>query len=154
MTDTPARPRKTTLSRPAPLWEASTWGPYFGALFPPQEVSPWIAWKIRSTGVGIARRLWDQREQLRGQAGDVHGTDPARWPVQHPGVVLDAVPSIAHGACLGCQWTNFVHEFSGTGPGNQYIGNDQADLDNVLPSPWLSASAAGWRSNYVVQQPR
>ena len=102
MTHTPARPRKTTLSRPAPLWEASTWGPYFDALFPPQEVSPWIAWKIRSTGVGIARRLWDQREQLRGEYGDVHGTDPARWPVQHPGVVLDAVPSTAHGACLGC----------------------------------------------------
>ena len=79
-------------------------GPYFDALFPPQEVSPWIAWKIRSTGVGIARRLWDQREQLRGEYGDVHGTDPARWPVQHPGVVLDAVPSTAHGACLGCQW--------------------------------------------------
>ena len=75
MTDTPARPRKTTLSRPAPLWEASTWGPYFDALFPPQEVSPWIAWKIRSTGVGIARRLWDQREQLRGEYGDVRGTD-------------------------------------------------------------------------------
>ena len=75
MTHTPARPRKTTLSRPAPLWEASTWGPYFDALFPPQEVSPWIAWKIRSTGVGIARRLWDQREQLRGEYEDVHGTD-------------------------------------------------------------------------------
>ena len=67
MTDTPARPPKTTLSQPAPLWEASTWGPYFEALFPPQKVSPWIAWKIRSTGVGIARRLWDQREQLRGE---------------------------------------------------------------------------------------
>ena len=104
MTHTPARPRKTTLSRPAPLSEASTWGPYFDALFPPQEVSPWIAWKIRSTGVGIARRLWDQREQLRGEYGDVHGTDTARCPVQHPGVVLDAVPSTAHGACLGCQW--------------------------------------------------
>jgi hypothetical protein len=104
MTHTPARPRKTTLSRPAPLSEALTWGPYFDALFPPQEVSPWIAWKIRSTGVGIARRLWDQREQLRGEYEDVHGTDPARWPVQHPGVVLDAVPSTAHGACLGCQW--------------------------------------------------
>jgi hypothetical protein len=24
--------------------------------------------------------------------------------VQHPGVVLDAVLSSAHGACLGCQW--------------------------------------------------
>jgi hypothetical protein len=50
------------------------------ALFPPQEVSPWIAWKIRSTGVGIATRLWDQREQLCGEYGDVHGTDRARWP--------------------------------------------------------------------------
>jgi hypothetical protein len=73
-------------------------GPYFDALFPPEEVSPWIAWKIRSTGVGVARRLWDQREQLRGEYEDVHGTDRARWPVQHPGVVLDAVPSTAHGA--------------------------------------------------------
>ena len=39
----------------------------------------------------------NQREQLRGEYGDVHGTDPARWPVQHPGVVLDAVPAFAHG---------------------------------------------------------
>ena len=93
--------RAKRLSRPAPSWEAGTWGPYFEALFPPQEVSPWIAWKIRSTGVGVARRLWDQREQLRGEYEDVHGTDRARWPVQHPGVVLDAVPSTAHGACLG-----------------------------------------------------
>jgi hypothetical protein len=35
---------------------------------------------------------------------DIHGTDRALWPVQHPGVVLDAVPSTAHEACLGCQW--------------------------------------------------
>jgi hypothetical protein len=61
-------------------------------------------WKIRSTGTNIARRLWDQREELRGEYEDVHGTDPALWPVQHPGVVLDAVLSTAHGACLGCQW--------------------------------------------------
>ena len=104
MTDTPARLRKTTLSRPAPLWEAGTWGPYFDALLPPQEVSPWIAWKIRSAGAGVARRLWDQRERLRGEYEDIHGTDRALWPVQHPGVVLDAMPSTAHGACLGCQW--------------------------------------------------
>jgi len=61
-------------------------------------------WKIRSTGTNIARRLWDQREQLRGEYEDVHGPDRALWPVQHPGVVLDAVLSSAHGACLGCQW--------------------------------------------------
>jgi hypothetical protein len=28
-------------------------------------------WKIRSTGTNIARRLWDQREQLRGEYEDV-----------------------------------------------------------------------------------
>jgi hypothetical protein len=67
-------------------------------------VSPWISWKMTSTGTNIARRLWDQREQLRGEYEDVHGTDRALWPVQHPGVVLDAVPSTAHGACLGCPW--------------------------------------------------
>ena len=52
-------------------------GPYFDALFPPQEVSPWIARKLSSTGVGIARRLWDQREQRRGEYEDMHGTDRA-----------------------------------------------------------------------------
>src|SRR6185312_16258208 len=39
-----------------------------------------------------------------GEYEDVHGPDRALWPVQHPGVVLDAVLSSAHGACLGCQW--------------------------------------------------
>ena len=98
MTDTPARPRKTTLSRPAPLWEASTWGPYFDALFPPQEVSTWISWKMTSTGTNIARRLWDQREQLRGEYEDVHGTDRALWPVQHPGRLNRAATEPA--ACI------------------------------------------------------
>jgi hypothetical protein len=28
-----------------------------------------------------------------------HGSDPAMWPTQHPGVVLDG-----HAACLGCNW--------------------------------------------------
>src|SRR5258705_13530935 len=79
-------------------------GPYFDAMFPPQEVSTWISWKMTSTGTNIARRLWDQRKELRGEYEDVHGADRALWPVQHPGVVLDAVPSTAHGACLGCQW--------------------------------------------------
>jgi hypothetical protein len=101
--DPTGRP-KITVSRPAPQWAASTWGPYFDAMFPPQEVSTWISWKMTSTGTNIASRLWDQREELRAEYEDVHGTDRARWPAQHPGVVLDAVPSTAHGACLGCQW--------------------------------------------------
>ena len=48
--------------------------------------------------------LWDQRDELRAEYDDVHGTDRSLWPAQHPGVVLDAVPSTAHGACQGCQW--------------------------------------------------
>jgi hypothetical protein len=101
--DPTGRP-KTTVSGPAPQWAASTWGPYFDKMFPPPEVSKWISWKMTSTGTNIARRLWDQREELRGEYVDVHGPDRALWPLEHPGVVLDAVPSTAHGACLGCQW--------------------------------------------------
>jgi hypothetical protein len=50
---------------------------------------------MTSTGTNIARRLWDQRQQMRGEYEDIHGTDRALWPVQHPGVVLGAVPSTA-----------------------------------------------------------
>jgi hypothetical protein len=57
-----------------------------------------------SSGVNIARRLWDEREALRADYEAVHGDDPAAWPVRHPGIVLESVQWIAHGACLGCQW--------------------------------------------------
>ena len=40
MTDTPARPRKTTLSRPAPLWEASTWALISMRCFRPRRCRP------------------------------------------------------------------------------------------------------------------
>ena len=53
-------------SMAAPASAAATWGPYFDAEFgPPHRVRAWIAWKISSTGVNIARRWWDQREELR-----------------------------------------------------------------------------------------
>ncbi len=81
-----------------------TWGPYWDAMFPPRRVRAWINWKRMSTGVNIAKRLWDQREYLRRTYESVHGADPAEWPSQHPGVVLDAVLWVAHGACLGCHW--------------------------------------------------
>ena len=68
--DPTGRP-KITVSRPAPHWAASRWGPYFDAMFPPQEVSTWISWKMTSTGTNIARRLWDQREELRAEYEDV-----------------------------------------------------------------------------------
>jgi hypothetical protein len=40
--DPTGRP-KITASRPAPQWAASTWGPYFDAMFPPQDVVNWSA---------------------------------------------------------------------------------------------------------------
>jgi hypothetical protein len=60
---------KTSMAAPASA--AATWGPYFDAEFgPPHRVRAWIAWKISSTGVNIARRWWDQREELR--AASIH----------------------------------------------------------------------------------
>jgi hypothetical protein len=94
-----------TMSMSAPAGAAKTWGPYFDAEFgPPHRVRSWIAWKISSSGVNIARRRWDQREELRQAYEAVHGTDRDRWPARHPGVVLDAVLWVAQAACLGCQW--------------------------------------------------
>ncbi len=92
--------------QPSTRWSeghSDTWGPYWDALFRPREVTGWINWKRGSTGVNIARRLWDQREYLRRAYESVHGTDPEKWPSRHPGVILDAV-SYGRGACLGCHW--------------------------------------------------
>jgi hypothetical protein len=57
-----------------------------------------------STGVNVARRLWDQREELREAYQAVHGSDPESWPHRHPRIVIDAVQFVAHAACLACQW--------------------------------------------------
>jgi hypothetical protein len=83
---------------------ATTWGPYFQALFPPGRVTAWDNFKRMSTGVNIARRLWDQREEMLQEYEALHGTHHAQWPTQHPGVVLDAVQWVAHPACLACHW--------------------------------------------------
>ena len=88
----------------ASIGAAHTWGPYWDILFPPQSVTGWINWKRMSTGVNVAKRLWDQREYLRRTYESVHGDDPAAWPSQHPCVVLGAVLWMAHPACLRCQW--------------------------------------------------
>lgn len=91
--------------RPSRQLSAATGlGTYWNALFPPRLVTPWIDFKRNSTGVNIARRLWNQREYLRSTYETVHGVDPERWPSRHPGVVLDEVLWIAHAACLGCRW--------------------------------------------------
>jgi hypothetical protein len=88
----------------AQISRAYPWGAYWNALFPPRLVTEWIDFKRRSSGVNVARRLWDQREYLRRTYESVHGTDPEGWPSQHPSVVLDEVLWIAHAACLRCRW--------------------------------------------------
>lgn len=82
---------------------ANPWGPYWNALFPSSLVTPWIDFKRRSTGLNVARRLWDQREYRRRTYESIHGSDPECWPSQHPGVVLDEVLWTAHAACLRCR---------------------------------------------------
>jgi hypothetical protein len=56
------------------------------------------------SGVNVARRHWDQREELRAAHEAEHGSDPENWPHRHPGIVIDAVQFVPHAACLGCQW--------------------------------------------------
>jgi hypothetical protein len=101
--DPTGRP-KITVSRPAPQWAASTWGPYFTAALPPQRDTPWLNFKRMSSGVNVVRRYWDQREELRAAYEAEHGSDPENWPHRHPGAVIDAVQWVAQAACLGCQW--------------------------------------------------
>jgi hypothetical protein len=77
------------------------WGPYFDALFPKALVRDFVQWKRSSTGVRIARRFWEQREQMRSANASVPS---AQASGAHIGVVLDAVREIAHAACLTCTW--------------------------------------------------
>jgi hypothetical protein len=89
-------------------WTPSTslgWRAYHESMCPPGGlVTLWIRFKVMSTGVNVARRLWDQREELRAAYEAEHGSDPENWPHRHPGIVIDAVQFVAHTACLGCQW--------------------------------------------------
>jgi hypothetical protein len=78
---------------------SDTWGPYWDVMFPPRDVTGWIDWKRGSTGVAVARRLWDRREYLRRAYESVYGTHPKRWPSRHPAVLLDG-----NAVCLGCRW--------------------------------------------------
>lgn len=83
---------------------AHSWGPYHDVLFPVRKTSPWITFKIMTTGVNVAQRLWNEREALRTEYEAAHGFNPERWPTRHPGIVLESVESVAHAACLGCHW--------------------------------------------------
>jgi hypothetical protein len=76
-----------------------TWGPYYEALHPPCRVHFIINCKVVPNWRDRAGRLWQQRQALRRAYEAAHSGDPATWPSQHPGVVLDG-----HAACLGCHW--------------------------------------------------
>jgi hypothetical protein len=101
----PGGPRpRSALVEPWTPSSSVGWRAYHKAMFPPGGlVTPWVRFKKTSTGVSVAR-LWDQREDLRQAYQTVHGSDPAKWPTRHPGIVIDAVQFVAHAACLGCQW--------------------------------------------------
>jgi hypothetical protein len=61
------------------------WRAYHKSFFPPGGlVTPWIRFKVMSTGVNVARRLWDQREELRAAYEAKHGSDPSRQLAPSP----------------------------------------------------------------------
>ena len=85
--------------RRAPSHAATTWGPYYDALHAPGKVHMMIDWKVVPKWMDHAASLWQRRLELRRAYEAVHGSDPAMWPTQHPGVVVDG-----HAACLGGHW--------------------------------------------------
>jgi hypothetical protein len=83
----------------APSNASTTWGPYYETLHPPCRVDFITNWKVVPGLMDHAAGLWRRRQNLRRAYEAVHGCDPALWPTQHPGVVVDG-----HAACLGCHW--------------------------------------------------
>ena len=83
----------------APSYASTTWGPYYEALYPPRRVHFIINWKVVPTRMEHAAGLWRTRQDLRRAYEAAHGSVPAQWPTQHPGIVLGA-----NAACLGCNW--------------------------------------------------
>ena len=83
----------------APSYAATTWGPYYEALHPPCRTHFIINWKVVPKEMDRAASLWQRRQELRRANEADHGSDPAMWPTQHPGIVLGA-----NAACLGCNW--------------------------------------------------
>lgn len=92
--------------RRAPLHASTTWGPYYDTLHPPGTVHMMIAWKVVPKWMEQAERLWQERQKLRRAYEATHGSDPALWPAQHPGVVVLGFPG-----CLGCHWLFGEHDY-------------------------------------------
>lgn len=102
---TPARHDRVPLRRP-PADAANTWGPYYDTLYPPGYTIMIIAWKVVPKRMESAKELWQERERLRRAYEEIHGSDPALWPNQHPGVVVFGLA-----ACLACHWIFGEHDY-------------------------------------------
>ena len=81
------------------------WFDYYRTMFPGYKNPPsgFIAWKLGSTAINIARDVWGMREQAREGWCARFGEDISDWPVEHPPVVL-WMPMVGQGACLRCRW--------------------------------------------------
>jgi hypothetical protein len=97
------RPRSALVE----LWTPSSsvgWRAYHKAMFPPGGlVTPWIRFKKMSTGVNVARRLWDQREELR-EAYEARSARQRSRAAPSPSASHRPRCSGSPSRCLGCQW--------------------------------------------------
>lgn len=83
----------------APAYAATTWGPYYDTLNPPGMVHWMAVWRGAQGRMDEAARRWRQRQALRAEYEAAHGSDPSKWPTEHPGADVDGLA-----VCLGCQW--------------------------------------------------
>ncbi len=67
------------------------------------ERTAFAQWKVYSTGVNVARQLAGARNRGRQSWLTEHGTDPERWPLPHPPLVL-WLPYRPFAACAACTW--------------------------------------------------
>lgn len=78
------------------------WENYHGQMFDLASApNAFIRWRIKSTGVNIARALMAARNRGRSAWTAEHGPDPTGWPLPHPPAVL-WLPYAGYAACLQC----------------------------------------------------
>jgi hypothetical protein len=78
--------------------------PYYEALHPPRRAHWIIDWKVVPKWIDHATDLWRGRQELRRAYEAAHGADPAKWPVQRPGVLLGSHAAIYRAWGTGPVW--------------------------------------------------
>ena len=95
--------------------------------------SAFVRWKIRSSGVHVARDLADARNTVLERWRDQHGRWQADWPVQHPPVVVVMREQAARPACLGCLWIGSTSDdFAAAGAAARAHASQHSDEADVL----------------------